>query len=648
MGLCCFYKVLILTACLFTAGASVGQNVCPPNIDFEEGTFSGWNCFTGLATSINGQNQIFLNASTPVQNRHSMMSLVPGNGADPYGDFPINCPNGSGHSIKLGNDMVDSEAEAVSYIFNIPPNANFYSIVYNYALVLEDTRNSHPLHARPRMETRVINLTDNSQLISCSSLTFIGDSTIAGFYQSSIREGIVCKDWSAITINLNGYAGKTIELKFISADCTFGAHFGYAYIDVNTGCGNPVYGTTHCGGVDTLNLTAPAGFDTYTWYNGNFTQVLGIGRELILTPTPADGTGINVVVTPYNNYGCPDTLFNTITTDTIGVKADAGPDKVSCNQQPVPIGAPPLPGSAYAWVPATGLSSTNIADPIASPAVTTTYIVTAFKDGAGCVGKDTVVVQGSVINNDFSLKNTCIDLPIPIINNTSAAGNQPLRYMWDFGNGQVSTERIPIIRYSQPGSYPVKLTVTTPQCITSPVSKTVNLQVDRPRPAERYPLVNTPINFSIPLKAKGPAATFKWRPATFLNNANAEKPVFKGMTDQSYTVEITTATGCVTIDTQLVKIYKKIDVYVPTAFTPDNNGNNDLLRPVLLGIQELKFFRVYNRWGQLVFDTKVEQKGWDGTFQGKVQPMQGYTWMLEAVDIDGNPVSRKGSTLLLR
>jgi gliding motility-associated-like protein len=458
----------------------------------------------------------------------------------------------------------------------------------------------------------------------------------------------VCKDWSAITINLNGYAGKTIELKFISADCTFGAHFGYAYIDVNTGCGNPVYGTVHCSGVDTLLLKAPVGFADYTWYNSSFTQVLGYGPDLTLSPTPTDGTGINVVVTPFSNYGCPDTLFNTITTDTIGVIADAGPDKVSCNQQPVQLGAPPGPGYTYYWVPAAGLSSASAANPIANPSLSTTYILTALKDGAGCVNKDTVVVQASVINVDFTLQNSCVDIAVPLLNNTSAAGNQPVSYLWDFGNGQTSAEKIPLLTYSQPGNYPVKLTVTTPQCITSPVTKTANLLVDRPRAATTYPLVRTPVNFSIPLQAKGPGTSFLWKPSLYLSNATAEKPIFKGLADQLYTVEITTSSGCKTVDTQLVKIYKKIDVFVPTAFTPDKNGVNDVLRPVLLGIKELKFFRIYNRWGQLVFETKTEQKGWDGMYEGKLQPMQGYTWVLEAVDIDGLPVSRKGSAMLLR
>jgi len=70
-------------------------------------------------------------------------------------------------------------------------------------------------------------------------------------------------------------------------------------------------------------------------------------------------------------------------------------------------------------------------------------------------------------------------------------------------------------------------------------------------------------------------------------------------------VRIRSAAGCVTIDTQKVVIAEKADIYVPTAFTPNRDGRNDILRPVLMGIKELKYFRVYSRWGELLFETKM-------------------------------------------
>src|SRR5689334_19411385 len=99
----------LLTA-LF-AVISLAQD-CPSNIDFENGNFDGWTCYTGTAEKINDQNRINLsNSGGPVPGRHTMFSRNAGN--DPYGGFPINCPNGSGYSIRLGNDEAGTQAEGI-------------------------------------------------------------------------------------------------------------------------------------------------------------------------------------------------------------------------------------------------------------------------------------------------------------------------------------------------------------------------------------------------------------------------------------------------------------------------------------------------------------------------------------------------------
>src|SRR5436190_612131 len=117
--------------------SALAQN-CPPNIDFETGGFAGWTCYTGTVSSVNNINYITFNSQGgPVFNRHTMYSSNPGDGLDEYGGFPKNCPNGSGHSIKLGNNQAGTEAEGASYEFTIPANANIYNLIYNYAVVFQ-------------------------------------------------------------------------------------------------------------------------------------------------------------------------------------------------------------------------------------------------------------------------------------------------------------------------------------------------------------------------------------------------------------------------------------------------------------------------------------------------------------------------------
>src|SRR5437868_6553868 len=117
---------LLITGTLICAlNFSANAQDCPPNIDFETGTFAGWTCYIGSVASVGGVNVITLNpTSGPVDNRQTMYSSNPGDGVDPYGGFPMNCPNGSGHSIRLGNDEAGTQAEGVSYDFTIPATSN--------------------------------------------------------------------------------------------------------------------------------------------------------------------------------------------------------------------------------------------------------------------------------------------------------------------------------------------------------------------------------------------------------------------------------------------------------------------------------------------------------------------------------------------
>jgi len=94
--------------------------------------------------------------------------------------------------------------------------------------------------------------------------------------------------------------------------------------------------------------------------------------------------------------------------------------------------------------------------------------------------------------------------------------------------------------------------------------------------------------------------------------------------------------------------FAMINIYVPRVFTPNNDGTNDLLRPILVGIQTFHYFSVYNRWGNLIFTTQDPNRGWDGTFKGVAQPVETYLWMAEGIDVEGKRVLAKGMTSLVR
>jgi gliding motility-associated-like protein len=98
-----------------------------------------------------------------------------------------------------------------------------------------------------------------------------------------------------------------------------------------------------------------------------------------------------------------------------------------------------------------------------------------------------------------------------------------------------------------------------------------------------------------------------------------------------------------------VKVYNTLpQVFVPSAFTPNGDGTNDYLRPIGAGIKEIRYFFVYNRWGQLVFTGTANGTGWDGRINGALQSTGVYVWQVKAVDYLGYDFFLTGTAALLR
>ncbi len=142
--------------------------------------------------------------------------------------------------------------------------------------------------------------------------------------------------------------------------------------------------------------------------------------------------------------------------------------------------------------------------------------------------------------------------------------------------------------------------------------------------------------------------SFKWKPTEGLDNAAIQNPTATIIKNIDYEVEATDALGCTVKDTVHIDVYKDIDIFVPTAFTPNNDYNNDFLKPITRGIKSLKYFRIYNRYGNMVFSAHNFTNGWDGKINGILQNTGSYIWMSEGIDVKNNMIFRKGIFTLIR
>jgi gliding motility-associated-like protein len=123
------------------------------------------------------------------------------------------------------------------------------------------------------------------------------------------------------------------------------------------------------------------------------------------------------------------------------------------------------------------------------------------------------------------------------------------------------------------------------------------------------------------------------------------------MMTSTYTVVGTDSSGyCSDTATVQVRISAGCapDVYLPNAFTPNGDGTNDLFGVILTGDFALEYFRIYSRWGQLVFETADPLQAWDGRFRSQEQPVGVYTFVVNGAAIGVEPVTISGNVTLIR
>ena len=115
-----------------------------------------------------------------------------------------------------------------------------------------------------------------------------------------------------------------------------------------------------------------------------------------------------------------------------------------------------------------------------------------------------------------------------------------------------------------------------------------------------------------------------------------------------YQVITSTIAGCKGEGYVTIRVYKGPDIYVPSGFTPNGDGKNDRFTPFPVGMKSYTYFRVFNRWGQLVFSTTRLNDGWDGKLGGKDQQSGVYVWMIEGLTKDDRVITKRGTVALIR
>lgn len=353
-------------------------------------------------------------------------------------------------------------------------------------------------------------------------------------------------------------------------------------------------------------------------------------------------TGVQTIYIKDAN-GCTASQAVTVLLNN-NLSVDAGSDATICQGNSVTLTAQSN-GLNFSWSPATGLSNPSILDPTASSQSTTQYTLTASMGVCSQSKPVTVTVNPAPVANAGKDDTVCPGKSVQLQGSGGQCSWSPTTWLDNPGSSTPT-----VVTPTHNITY--QLTVTDANGCSSlqPAQVTVTLAP----PPKVFAGDDTSVLTGQPLQLHAVDVdnsgfdSYTWSPGNGLNNAFVQDPIADPTENAVYTVTASTAEGCTATASIAIKVYLVSDIFVPSGFTPNGDGHNDRLKPIPIGIREFKYFVVYNRWGQRVFQTSDPNNGWDGTLNGQMQTTGAFVWMAAGVDYKGSLIQRKGTVLLIR
>lgn len=388
---------------------------------------------------------------------------------------------------------------------------------------------------------------------------------------------------------------------------------------------------------------------------------------------------VSLVVT--NKAGCTDTLTNSVVvpgpTGTFSFTPSTG-----CPPLDVTFTAVSTTAISYTWDFGDGNVVTTVGpvtthtyptDIVATPALLLNFILS---DGSTCqlpaptAGQITVVTVFPTVIMQSDIDSGCYPVTINFTDLSTLPGTIPgdsiTAWTWNFGDpssgaGNTSTLQNPTHTYQQPGSFPVSLTVVSKGGCTNNSSLAPLTVFAYPYPIAAFSLNSN--TFDLPYETMNTtnqsagAITFAWNFGDG-TSSTATSPSHLYTSIGIFQVQLVAVNqhGCQ--DTTSLQVITNADVVYPNAFTPNPDGgnggeytltatNNDVFFPFTAGVVDYKL-SIYDRWGELVFESLDVKKGWDGYYKGKVCSQDVYVWKAYVKLNNGKEYNKTGDVTLIR
>lgn len=388
-----------------------------------------------------------------------------------------------------------------------------------------------------------------------------------------------------------------------------------------------------------------------TWY-WNFSNINN--NVAVFQPGPiqyAKPGSYDIKLSAIDIYGCQNSLIKTITINPVPFLHIVPGIDTLCYGQPATMMA--FHTNKILWSPAYNISCNKCDTTIATPLVSAKYYCTAT-NAFNCSVMDSNYIEVSI---PFTASATLDNIYICQKERTNINVNpKGKRILWSPAAGlSDATIYNPVIAPMQSISYTATLADST-GCLTNISTAIVNVHVKSLPLAhagpDKYYSLGTWYSFTPTYSSN--VISYLWTPAFLLNCSDCAKP--DGIADytQQYVLKVISDSGCVASDSiTIFEKYNGVTVYMPTAFSPNNDNLNDLFYPITRGVRTIKEFTIYNRQGKIVYKgvnflPGNKLYGWDGRYKGAIQEMGTYVFTIEAINEIGEIFFKKGSFILIR
>jgi gliding motility-associated-like protein len=464
---------------------------------------------------------------------------------------------------------------------------------------------------------------------------------------SANTQTVVCDlgDGTLYTDSLNfSYTYSSVSIfhpKFVLTDA-IGCSVPYS-LDSITTHGIPVINvddTSICAG---QNVQVNLGSDRYQW-GQSAANSCDTCAMVVLQPSST----ATYTVTAMNQYGCAAT--DSFKVAVVPIPVLNTPDTIKlCKNASIQINIV-NEANTVSWSPATYLSSAASFNPTCTPAASIDYTVTAYnKLGCSATQIVPVMVYGQIplfVTSDTAV---CAGSPVQLGAYVSDTFFHDVTYTWARSPYLSSDDIADPMATVQTVAETFQVTATSGSCPAAVASITVAVHPDASVKLPSDTVISPFTELSI-TPVYGDLTSYTWSAKGTLSCTDCSTTTIVPTESQIVYLEGKNQYGCMTKDSMLIRIVEcnPASIFVPNTFTPNGDGTNDRLYARSKTLAQLEYFRLFNRWGAVVFETRNIAEGWDGTINGRIAEEGVYVYQISGKCDSGYDVATSGTVTLIR